>query len=248
MTCWQFRTLQIPMEISLKKEKFGYRNFIVLFLFFLSGLTALIYEVLWLKELGLLFGNTAYAAATTLVVFFLGLSFGGYFWGKNAFRLKNPLRWYGLLEIAIACSALLYFLLLDLYYLIYPFLFTLAGENFLFFIIVKFLLSLSMLFLPAFFMGGTFPVLGQYLIQGAHQLGKRGSLLYACNTGGAALGVFIAGFYLPPILGFHKSYLMAIAINLLIGIASYLVSVGERDRSVSAGPHPAYGEQKKKWI
>jgi spermidine synthase len=233
------------MELILKTEKFGYKNFIVLFLFFLSGLTALVYEVLWLKELGLLFGNTAYAAATTLVVFFLGISFGGYFWGKYASRLKNPLRWYGILEIAIAFSALLYFLLLDLYFLIYPFLFSTTGEKFLPFIIVKFILSLGLLFLPAFFMGGTFPVLGQYLILGANQLGKRGSLLYACNTGGAALGVFLAGFYLPPILGFNRSYLLAIAINILIGIVSYLISIGEERRIVTVESNSADNETRK---
>ena len=50
------------------------RTGILLVLFFLSGAAALIYQVLWLKELGLLLGVTAYAAATTLAVFFLGFS------------------------------------------------------------------------------------------------------------------------------------------------------------------------------
>ena len=51
----------------------------LLLLFFLSGLLSLVYEVLWVRELGLLFGNSTYAAATTLAVFFLGLSAGSYF-------------------------------------------------------------------------------------------------------------------------------------------------------------------------
>ena len=57
-------------------------------LFFLSGVAGLIYEVLWMKELGFLFGNTAYAVATTLSVFFLGLSAGGYVWGKKSENRK----------------------------------------------------------------------------------------------------------------------------------------------------------------
>ena len=48
------------------------RLLITLALFFASGYTGLVYEVLWLRELGLLFGNTAHAAATTFAVFFLG--------------------------------------------------------------------------------------------------------------------------------------------------------------------------------
>ena len=46
----------------------------VLILFFGSGCTSLIYQVLWMRELGLLFGNTAHAAAVTLTAFFIGLA------------------------------------------------------------------------------------------------------------------------------------------------------------------------------
>jgi len=65
---------------------------VLLGLFFLSGAAALIYEVLWLKELGRLFGVTAHAAATTLAVFFLGLAAGGWVWGTRSARARNPLR------------------------------------------------------------------------------------------------------------------------------------------------------------
>lgn len=45
-------------------------------LVFFSGLAGLIYEILWMKQLGLLFGNTAHAAAATLAGFFLPLWLG----------------------------------------------------------------------------------------------------------------------------------------------------------------------------
>ena len=93
---------------------------LLLLLFFLSGAAALIYEVLWLKELGILFGVTAYAAATTLAVFFLGLSFGSLVWGLRTEHDPNPLRTYGYLEIGVAVSALLYFLLSTIYLRLYP--------------------------------------------------------------------------------------------------------------------------------
>lgn len=78
----------------------GLQLAMLLGLFFLSGAAALIYEVLWLKELGRLFGVTAHAAATTLAVFFLGLAAGGWVWGTRSARARNPLRTYGLLELA----------------------------------------------------------------------------------------------------------------------------------------------------
>ena len=76
-------------------------------------------EVLWLKELGLLFGSTAYAASTTLAVFFLGLAIGGAVFGRRSPRLRSPLRAYAWLELGIAASALLYFLLLAVYFQLY---------------------------------------------------------------------------------------------------------------------------------
>jgi spermidine synthase len=137
------------------------RTNILLFLFFSSGTAALIYEVLWLKELGRLFGVTAYAAATTLAVFFLGLSAGGLVWGRKSARIANPLRTYAMLEVGIALSAILYFFILGLYRLVYTWLFSAVGHKPEVFLAVKFFLALGILFLPAFFMGGTLPVMGQ---------------------------------------------------------------------------------------
>ena len=54
----------------------------IYFLFFCSGSIALVYEVLWIRQLGLSFGNTAYAAAATLTAFFMGLALGGQVWGN----------------------------------------------------------------------------------------------------------------------------------------------------------------------
>ena len=69
--------------------------------FFISGALGLIYQVLWMKELRLLFGSTAQATATTLTAFFLGLAIGGWAGGRIAPRLRNPLRAYGVAEVGI---------------------------------------------------------------------------------------------------------------------------------------------------
>jgi len=187
-------------------------------IFFLSGVAALIYEVLWLKELGLVFGVTTYAAATTLAVFFLGLSAGSWVWGKRAATMGRPLRTYALLEFGIAASAGLYFWLLDLYRWLFPSLFSAFGSRPNLLLAAKFLLAAGILFLPAFFMGGTLPVMAQYLIRSANELGRKASVLYAVSTLGAAVGAFIAGFYLPVALGFRKSCLLAMSLNLAVGL------------------------------
>ncbi len=200
---------------SLEKRSEG-RVSLLLLLFFLSGVAALIYEVLWLKELGILFGVTAYAAATTLAVFFLGLSFGSLVWGRRTEHDPNPLRTYGYLEIGIAVSALLYFLLSTLYLRLYPSLFATFADHAAIFLAVKVVMAAGVLGLPAFFMGGTLPVMGQYLTRRSDELGRVVTALYAINTFGAALGALAAGFYLPLVVGFRRSYLIAIGLNLLI--------------------------------
>jgi spermidine synthase len=75
---------------------------VIRLLFGLSGFASLVYQVLWLKELGLLFGSTTDAAATTFTAFFLGLAAGGYVWGRSAARMRRPLRAYAVLEVCIA--------------------------------------------------------------------------------------------------------------------------------------------------
>jgi spermidine synthase len=197
---------------------------VLLVLFFASGAAALIYQVLWLRELGRLFGATAYAAATTLAVFFLGLSAGGLAWGRSANRLGSPLRTYAFLELGIAVTALAFFGLLDVYRWAYQPLFSVFGDRPLTFLAVKFLLATGTLFLPAFFMGGTLPVMGQYLVRRADEFGRKVSLLYAINTAGAAAGALAAGFYLPVRLGFRNSYLVAIALNVAIAGVAFLWS------------------------
>ena len=63
-----------------------------------SGMTALIYQVLWLRLLGLVFGVTVYAASTVWASFMAGLAIGSLAAGKIADRVRNPLRWFGAAE------------------------------------------------------------------------------------------------------------------------------------------------------
>ena len=196
----------------------------VFLLFFASGFGGLVYEVLWMKELGLLFGNTSYAAATTLAAFFTGIAAGGFFIGRYVSNARQPLRIYALLEAGVTVSALLYFLLLDTYHLIYMPLFEWFGPGHPLFIAAKFLLAAGVLFPPAFFMGGTLPAMSQHLVRNAATLGKTASVLYATNTFGAALGALCAGFFLPRFLGFTNAYLVAISITGTVALIAWILS------------------------
>ncbi len=193
-------------------------------LFFVSGFTGLVYEVLWMKELGLLFGNTAHAAATTLASFFLGLAGGGYVLGRRIAASANPLKVYAALEFGVAASALAYFWLLDAYHALYPALVTTWGIGSPAVVAAKFLLAVIVLFPPAFFMGGTFPVMAQVMAPRTEGLPRTGPALYAVNTFGAALGAYAAGFHLPVWFGFSGAYGAAIALTGTVALCAWRIA------------------------
>src|SRR5229473_3227951 len=76
-------------------------------LLFGSGMTALIYQVAWMRELRLVFGISTAASAAVLAVFMGGLGAGGWLLGRRADAAENPLAFYGRLELAVSVSAAL---------------------------------------------------------------------------------------------------------------------------------------------
>src|SRR5215210_6934373 len=59
--------------------------------FILSGATGLIYEILWARMLGLVFGATTFAISTVLAAFMGGLALGSAWAGRIAAKIKRPL-------------------------------------------------------------------------------------------------------------------------------------------------------------
>src|SRR5262245_34849434 len=84
-----------------------------------SGCAALVFQVAWMRELRLVFGATTAAVAAVLAIFMAGIGVGSAILGKRADRVTNPLRMYGVLEIAIALSAAVSPWLIDLTSAIY---------------------------------------------------------------------------------------------------------------------------------
>ena len=55
-------------------------------LFFFSGISGLVYQVVWVRAFGLVFGNTVYSSASVVAIFMLGLGVGSYVFGRWADR------------------------------------------------------------------------------------------------------------------------------------------------------------------
>src|SRR5271170_4419578 len=84
------------------------RKTLVLILFFASGFSGLVYEVVWMRLISLIFGNAVYASATVLAGFMGGMAIGGFIFGGVADRTRSPLRLYGILELLVGGFALVF--------------------------------------------------------------------------------------------------------------------------------------------
>lgn len=209
--------------MAVNTSKPSREHIMALTLVFLSGFAALVYQILWMKQIGILFGNTSHAAAATLTSFFAGIAAGSWVLGKRVSRSANPMRLYAYLELGIAVTALMYFLILNAFHAIYPTIHQLTEPGFSR-LALKFALSLLLVFPPAFCMGGTIPVMGQFLIRKTDQFGSLAALMYGINTLGAAVGICLAGFFLPLWLGFDLTCGLAIAISLIVALIAWRMS------------------------
>jgi spermidine synthase len=198
---------------------------LVLLLYFLSGATALVYEVVWSRMLMHVFGSTAVALGTVLAAFMAGLAMGGWLIGKAADKSRNCLRLYAYLEIGLGLAALVSHILLSRIGPAHLALHDVFGFSGFVFGVMRFLLAFSLIMAPTVLMGATFPVLARFLVNRRSKVGINLSTLYATNTFGAVSGVLITGFYLIGTFGVHIPVYGAVAANILIGCIAWLASL-----------------------
>jgi spermidine synthase len=191
--------------------------------FVVSGATGLIYEVLWARMLGLVFGATTLAVSTVLAAFMGGLALGSAITGKLASRIKRPLATYGWMEIGIAIYALLVPFLFQWIDNVYALIWQQFQPGFFAFSLWRFLLSGLVLLLPTTLMGATLPVLAAALVHSSGRNSNSVTRLYACNLAGAIVGTLAAGFLLLPALGVQKTIAVAAFMNVVVGVVAIVL-------------------------
>jgi len=184
-------------------------------LFLLSGATALIYQVVWTRLLTLFFGSTTLAVSTVLAVFMGGLALGSALLGRRADRARQPVRFYGWLELGIGLLAiatpLTFAAIGDLYVMIRG----AAEMDFWSAALLRFALSGLLLLPPTVLMGGTLPVLAKVFLRSRDADTARSiSALYFINTLGAVLGTLAAGLFLLQLMGIQALLIAAGLVNV----------------------------------
>ncbi len=193
-------------------------------IFFFSGLSALVYQLLWMRHLGFIFGNTIYAGTTVLTAFMTGLALGAYIFGRYAERIKNPLRCFAFLEWGIAAYALILPFLFQGLQHVYRFAYRNISDELIFLTPLRFILAFLLLILPTLLMGGTLPVLIRALAHRQEDFGHRLAWLYGINTLGAVAGVLSSGFFLIPAVGLTNTNIIAASTDLIAGFGAWLLA------------------------
>lgn len=191
---------------------------LILLAFMISGMTALIYEIVWARPLQLIFGSTIYAVSTILTTFFIGFAFGSYIFRNLADNAKEPAKMFALLELGIGLYGFIIlglFRILPSFYLYFE---QMPGLQF-----IKFFIIFLVIIIPATLFGATWPVVNKAYIS-SDRLGKDAGKLYSFNSFGAFAGSLAAGFILIPFLGISATSLLVASTNLLIAIVIFTYS------------------------
>jgi spermidine synthase len=200
------------------------RAFRVSLLLFGSGLTALVYQIAWMRELRLVFGFSTAASAAVVAIFMGGLGIGSWILGRRADEAARPLAFYGKLELAIAGSAAVTPALLWLVRVAYISLGGSAQLGLLGGTLLRILFSALVLAVPTVLMGGTLPAATR-AVETEEDPGRRLlALLYGSNTLGAVAGTLVSTFYLLEALGTRRTLWAGCVVNAFVGLAAVLWS------------------------
>ena len=210
------RAQPLPLRVSATSAAGAAEPWLLYGMFFISGAAALIYQVLFSKQLTYVFGSMSTATNTVLATYMGGMALGAWLGGMLAPRLRRPVLAYAICELGIAiyCAAspLIFKLVRDAYVAVANG----AAPDAAGLLPLRVLLGGAGLIVPTILMGVTLPILAQFFEQRKAALGFSVGRLYAANTLGAGAGALLAGYLLLPLLGVRNTTLVAVAANLLV--------------------------------
>lgn len=188
-------------------------------LFLLSGIAALIYEILWVRFFALCIGSTIYSASAVTAAYMGGLAIGAYMPGRYSDAARSPLKYYALFEALIGAYGLAF--------LYFSHSIDAAGVA-LSGIAAKFAFVMAVLAVPTILMGATLPFISAAYVRMFAPANREFSvsLLYGVNALGGVIGIFLAGFYLIFLYGNAITTFIAAAGNFLVAAMALYISRG----------------------
>jgi spermidine synthase len=185
-------------------------------LFFLSGFTALVLEVVYVKLLRYWAGNTASAVAAVLCAYMAGLAVGSILAGRWLLPLKHLLALYGGLELLVGVYSLGLPWLMECLKPAYLSVTLWLGPDTSFALVGHFLAAVVLLLLPTVLMGASFPVVVRAASQAPQDRADLAEKLYAANLMGAAAGTFLSDFVFIRFWGLGNSLVLVAAVSVVV--------------------------------
>ncbi|KFA87676.1 fused MFS/spermidine synthase [Archangium violaceum] len=192
-------------------------------LLFCTGMTSLVFQIIWLRGFGIILGSTIYSMSCVITVFMLGLALGSFLMSRLLERGRwlaaHPLAAYGGVELLVGLSALFVTWTLFTHQDFYLSLSGSPTAPLLMLLARQFTVCTLLIAVPTTLMGMTLPLVSQ-LVTDRRQV----SALYGINTIGGATGSIVSSFVLIYYLGCVRAGAAAAALNGLIFCAAMLTS------------------------
>jgi len=182
-----------------------------------AGASSLIYEVLWIRQLGFALGSTAVATSIMLAAFLGGLALGSWLMGRVADKLVNPLKTFAIIEVCAAITGLASIPALAYAGRAYVLIATTTGITGFGSMVLRGVFALIIMAIPATLFGMTFPlatVAGARLVGGDTAAG----IVSAASSFGSAAGALVCGVWLEPTFGLFGSALVGAGLNIVAAI------------------------------
>ena len=195
----------------------------ILAIFVLSGAAGLIYEIVWSRQLVLVFGNTTQAVSAILAGFFGGMAIGSAFGGRLADRVRSPLRLYGLIELVLVVVVIATPFTFRVIRAFYGEIAVGLEDSPQLLALIRLGLALLALAPATILMGATLPTLTRHLSANAH-LSQSFGRLYAANTIGAIIGTLVAGLVLIEVFGLTGALFVGAGCSAIAGVVALAIA------------------------
>ncbi|MBL8912138.1 MAG: fused MFS/spermidine synthase [Archangium sp.] len=201
----------------------------------LSGFTAMLYEVTWIRLLSIIIGGTSYAFTLILSAFILGIALGSFWIARR--REGDALRTFGLLQlllvVAVVLTIPLYrrlpFIFFHLTQLLRP------DTSWNVYLFLTFAFCGLLLIPPTFLMGASFPLGARVVMRTKDTVGGEVGRVYLFNTVGTILGSLLGGLVLLPLIGLEGNFTVGLVANLIAATLCLWPGSESRTRGVLAG-------------
>jgi len=199
----------------------------------ISGMAALLYEMVWVRLLINFLGSSTYAFSIMLAAFISGIAIGSFIVSKRFMNKFNRIKLLIFCQAAIAAGVVLSLLIyerLPYYFWVIASWFVKTNTTFNIFLSIEFLICFGLMFIPTIFMGITLPTVVDIVASADKKIGFSVGKVFSVNTLGTVIGVFVTALVLLPLFGIKGSFQIGIVLNLLVALA--LVSYYDPIKSV----------------